>query len=147
MSYQPFSRTLQSEIIRFIMRKVILLLLALLTVGPTVHSQNEDIKPISVMEIKKPAPKGNHAPAKIQVECFYYSFSNSLELSFLSNLGAVAVSLENQTTGEIQEYVGNSTSGRMLIPVGSGSAYRMDIVTENGHNYYAVFFTSAEDYE
>ncbi len=99
------------------------------------------------MEIKKPAPKGNHAPAKIQVECFYYSFSNSLELSFLSNLGAVAVSLENQTTGEIQEYVGNSTSGRMLIPVGSGSAYRMDIVTENGHNYYAVFFTSAEDYE
>jgi len=121
--------------------------LALLTVGTAVHSQNEDIKPISVMEIKKPDPKGSHAPAKIQVECLYYSFTNSLELSFLSNLGTVTVSLENQTTGEIQEYVGNSTSGRMLIPVGSGFAYRMDIVTGNGHNYYAVFFTSAENYE
>ena len=65
----------------------------------------------------------------------------------MSNIGTVTVSLENQTTGEIQDYVGNSSSGRMLIPVGADFAYRMDIVTENGHNYYAVFFTSAEDYE
>lgn len=129
------------------MRKVILLLLALLTVGTAVYSQNEDIKPIIVKEKTTPVTKGNLAPAKVQVECFYYSFTNSLELSFLSNLGTVTVSLENQATGEIQDYVGNSTSGRMLIPVGAGSAYRMDIVTENGHNYYAVFFTSAEDYE
>lgn len=129
------------------MRKVKLLLLALLAASMAGYSQNENIKPIPIVEIRKPPTKGNHAPAKIQVECFYCPFTNSIELSFLSNLGTVTVFLENQTTGEIQDYVGNSTSGKMLIPVGSDSTYRMDIVTENGHNYYAVFFTSAEDHE
>ena len=92
---------MQSEIIRFIMRKVILILLALLTVGSVAYSQNEDIKPILVKEKTKSNTKGNLAPAKVQIECFYYSYTNSLELSFLSNLGTVNVVLENQTTGEI----------------------------------------------
>lgn len=70
--------------------------------------------------------------------------TNSLELSFLSNLGTVDVVLENQTTGELQNYVGNSASGRMVIPVEPDTAYRMDITTENGHNYYAVFFTEVD---
>ncbi len=123
------------------MRKVILILLALLTANVAAHSQNEDIKPILVIEETKSNTKGNHAPAKVQVECFYYSYTNSLELSFRSNLGTVNVELENQTTSEIQNYVGNSTSGRMVIYVEPDSAYRMDITTENGRNYYAVFFT------
>lgn len=129
------------------MRKVILILLSLLTANIAVYSQNEDIIPIVVIEETKPNTKGNLAPAKVQVECFYYSYTNSLELSFLSNLGTVDVVLENQTTGELQNYVGNSASGRMVIPVEPDTAYRMDITTENGHNYYAVFFTGCEEYE
>ena len=129
------------------MRKVILILLSLLTANIAVYSQNEDIIPIVVIEETKPNTKGNLAPAKVQVECFYYSSINSLELSFLSNLGTVDVVLENQTTGEIQNYVGNSATGRMVIPVEPDTAYRMDITTENGHNYYAVFFTGCEEYE
>ena len=128
----------------FFMRKVILLLMALLSVSTVAHSQNEEIKSIKVIEVTKPDTKSNHAPAKVQVECFYYSYTNSLELSFLSNLGTVDVALENQTTGEIQNYVGNSASGRMVIPVEPDSTYRMDITTENGHNYYAMFFTEAD---
>ncbi len=126
------------------MRKVILILLSLLTANIAVYSQKEDIKPIIVKEETKPNTKGNLAPAKVQVECFYYSSTNSLELSFLSNLGTVDVVLENQTTGELQNYVGNSASGRMVIPVEPDTAYRMDITTENGHNYYAVFFTEVD---
>ena len=126
------------------MRKVILILLSLLTANIAVYSQNEDIIPIVVIEETKPNTKGNLAPAKVQVECFYYSYTNSLELSFLSNLGTVDVVLENQTTGELQNYVGNSASGRMVIPVEPVTAYRMDITTENGHNYYAVFFTEVD---
>ena len=129
------------------MRKVILILLSLLTANIAVYSQNEDIIPIVVIEETKPNTKGNLAPAKVQVECFYYSYTNSLELSFLSNLGTLNVVLENQTTGEIQNYVGNSATGRMVIPVEPDTAYRMDITTENGHNYYAVFFTGCEEYE
>lgn len=129
------------------MRKVILILLSLLTANIAVYSQNEDIIPIVVKEKTTQGTKENHAPAKVQVECFYYSYTNSLELSFLSNIGTVNVVLENQTTGEIQNYVGNSASGRMVIPVEPDTAYRMDITTENGHNYYAVFFTGCEEYE
>ncbi len=129
------------------MRKVILILLSLLT-NIAVYSQNEeDIKPIIVAEKTDQSTKSNHAPAKVQVECFYYSYTNSLELSFLSNLGTVDVVLENQTTGEMHDYVGNSASGRMVIPVAPDATYRMDITTENGHNYYAVFFTGCEEYE
>ena len=126
------------------MRKVILILLSLLTANIAVYSQKEDIKPIIVKEETTQGTKENHAPAKVQVECFYYSSTNSLELSFLSNLGTVDVVLENQTTGELQNYVGNSASGRMVIPVEPDTAYRMDITTENGHNYYAVFFTEVD---
>ena len=118
--------------------------MSLLTANIAVYSQNEDIKPIVVIEETKPNTKGNLAPAKVQVECFYYSYTNSLELSFLSNLGTVDVVLENQTTGELQNYVGNSASGRMVIPIEPNTAYRMDITTENGHNYYAVFFTEVD---
>ena len=126
------------------MRKVILILLSLLTANIAVYSQNEDIIPIVVKEKTTQGTKENHAPAKVQVECFYYSSTNSLELSFLSNLGTVDVVLENQTTGELQNYVGNSASGRMVIPVEPDTAYRMDITTENGHNYYSVFFTEVD---
>ncbi len=126
------------------MRKVILILLSLLTANFVMYSQNEDIKPIVVKEKTTQGTKENHAPAKVQVECFYYSYTNSLELSFLSNLGTVDVVLENQTTGELQNYVGNSASGRMVILVEPDTAYRMDITTENGHNYYAVFFTEVD---
>ena len=129
------------------MRKVILLLLSLLTANIAVYSQNEDIIPIVVKEKTTQGTKENHAPAKVQVECFYYSSTNSLELSFLSNLGTLNVVLENQTTGELQNYVGNSASGRMVIPIVPNTAYRMDITTENGHIYYAVFFTGCEEYE
>ena len=126
------------------MRKVILILLSLLTANFAMYSQKEDIKPIIVKEKTTQGTKENHAPAKVQVECFYYSSTNSLELSFLSNLGTLNVVLENQTTGELQNYVGNSASGRMVIPVEPDTAYRMDITTENGHNYYAVFFTEVD---
>ena len=129
------------------MRKVILILLSLLTANIAVYSQNEDIIPIVVKEKTTQGTKENHAPAKVQVECFYYSYTNSLELSFLSNIGTVNVVLENQTTGELQNYVGNSASGRMVIPIEPNTAYRMDITTENGHIYYAVFFTGCEEYE
>ena len=129
------------------MRKVILILLSLLTANFVMYSQNEDIKPIVVKEKTTQGTKENHAPAKVQVECFYYSYTNSLELSFLSNLGTVDVVLENQTTGGIQDYVGNSASGRIVILVEPDTAYRMDITTENGHNYYAVFFTDNDSDE
>ena len=108
----------------------------------------EDNGPVVVVvKEKEPIrdPHTNRAPAKLQVECYYHSYSNAIELSFLSNLGTVNVVLENQTTGEIQNYVGNSATGRMVIYVEPDSAYRMDIVTESGRDYFAQFFAGEKD--
>lgn len=74
---------------------------------------------------------------------FLLFFSSSIELSFLSNVGTVLISLENKTTGETQDYVCNSSSGRMIMPVVPNSTYKMDIIVENGRSYYAVFFTES----
>ena len=127
------------------MRKILLILSLALLICCPMHSRGEDLKVIAVVEKQKPNTMTNRAPAKVQVECFYYTFTSSLELSFLSNLGTVTVSLENQTTGEIHDYVGTSSTGVMIIPVVPNSAYRMDIVTENGMCYFAQFFTGEND--
>ncbi len=108
---------------------------------------NNDNGPIVVILKDKQTTgqtKTNRTPARIPIECYYYPYASNLELSFLSNLGTVDVVLENQTTGEMHDYVGNSASGRMVIPVAPDATYRMDITTENGHNYYAVFFTEID---
>lgn len=110
------------------MRKVILILLSLLTANFVMYSQNEDIKPIVVKEKTTQGTKENHAPAKVQVECFYYSYTNSLELSFLSNLGTVDVVLENQTTGELQNYAREQCFRKDGNPCRAG--YRL----QNGHH-------------
>ena len=119
------------------MRKILLILSLALLICCPMHSRGEDLKVIAVVEKQKPNTMTNRAPARVQVECFYYTFTSSLELSFLSNLGTVTVSLENQTTGEIHDYVGTSFAGVMIIPVVPNSAYGMDIVTENGRSYFA----------
>lgn len=63
---------------------------------------------VVVVKEKEPIrdPHTNRAPARSQVECYYYSYGNAIELSFLSNLGTVNVVLENQTTSEIRNCSG-----------------------------------------
>ncbi len=87
----------------------------------------------------------NRTPAKLPIECYYYPFTISVELSFLSVLGSAAVSLENLTTGEVRDYAGNSALGRVVMPVEVDCAYRMDIATGNGCSYYADFLVGGEE--
>lgn len=86
------------------MRKFFILLITLFAFCCSAFSQSddEDVIIINVTEKIVAPPKTNHAPARPQIECYYYPSSNSVELSFLSNLGMVTVVLENLTTGKIQ---------------------------------------------
>lgn len=105
---------------------------------------NDDDGPVVVI-VKDKQTTGhtqtNRAPVKVLVECFYYPSVDNLKLSFLSDLGTVDVTLENQTSGEIQDYAGDSSIGLMVIPVSPNTAYRMDITTKSGRGYYALFRT------
>lgn len=131
------------------MRKFFMLLIASFALFCPAFSQgeNEEVIIINVLE-KNPTPsKNNRVPARPQIECYYYPSSNSVDLSFLSNIGTVCVALENLATGDVRDYVSDSSTGRMILLVASGVSYRMDITTGNGRNYYAVFFTGSEDFE
>ena len=127
------------------MRKSLLLLLLLLTFNCSLFSQNDEVIKIRLIDKTENNSKANHAPAKVLVECYYYPIMHSLELSFLSNLGSANISLENQATGEVCDYSGNTSVGRMVIPVETNTAYRMEVTTENGRDYYTVFFTCYEN--
>lgn len=129
------------------MRKSLLLFLLLLTFNLSLFSQNDEVIKIRLIDKTENNSKVNHAPAKVLVECYYYPVIHSLELSFLSNLGLAYISLENQITGEMCDYSGNTSTGRMMIPVEANAVYRMEITTENGRDYYAVFFTCDENYD
>ena len=117
----------------------------IMTFNCPLYSRGDEVVRIEVIENTSQEKHTNRAPAKILIESYYHPLLKSLELSFLSNLGAVTVSLENLTTGEIQEYAGNSSIGAMVIPVVSNSEYRMDIVIENGRSYFAQFFAGEND--
>ena len=133
-----------------IMKRILTTLMAILLMCLTGLSFADEVTKIIIIEkpiVSEGNKNVNRAPAKPQIEGYYSSFTCSLELVFTSNIGMVTVSLENQTTGEIHDYVGTSFAGVMIIPVVPNSAYRMDITTENGHNYYAVFFTDNDSDE
>ena len=155
LTFVEFYRTLHLETnrqkhINAMNRIVLTILFISICCCPLLANISNDDGPVVVI-VKDKQTTGhtqtNRTCARILIQCYYYPFTSNIELSFLSNLGTVNVLMENQTTGEVQDYAGTSSSGVMLIPVVSNSAYRMDITTENGHGYYAVFFTDGESDE
>ncbi len=101
----------------------------------------DDVVKIILLEETNNNNKANHAPARIMILGYYYSITESVELSFISNLGTVTVQLENVTEGDVRNYVGDSSTGRMILSVSPNSTYRMTVTTENGRTYYALFST------
>ena len=131
-----------------VMKKILFALLALSFVSQG-YSQNGDDKivVIRVLEDIKPETVSNRSVASSPIECRYNMLTNMLELSFKSNLGAVYVTLENLTSGEISDYSGNSTNGIMTMFVSSNSCYTMSITTECGRSFRASFLTGDVSYD
>lgn len=131
-----------------IMKRILTTLMAILLMCLTGLSFADEVTKIIIIEkpiVSEGNKNVNRAPAKPQIEGYYSSITCSLELVFTSNIGMVTVSLENQTTGEIQDYVVSSALGQMIMPIESNSTYRMDIVTDTGRTFYAIFFVGGED--
>lgn len=123
-------------------------LLALAVVSPVDSKSNgDDTVIIIVLEDSKPATKTNRSSSLCPVECRYFTLTDMLELSFLSNLGHVLVTLDDMTAGETTTYSGNSASGMMVVPVAPSTCYTMSIVTDSGRTFRASFVTagSADD--
>ena len=130
------------------MRRTLSALIIAVTLCCPTLADNGDDGPVKI-NITEAVPstggKGNHAPAKKVVECDYYRLLSNIELTFLANLGKVSVTLDNQKTGELQNYSGDSSFGKMNFTVMPDSYYIMDISTESGRSFKAIFFTTSSD--
>lgn len=81
------------------------------------------------------------APAIIPVQGYYFSFLNTLYLSFTRDLGMVNVNIENDMTGELISEVIPSDSGAQAIPLGSssnGGIFTITLSSPNGQQYIAI---------
>lgn len=121
-------------------------IICLTSFAGTANAIEDDPVVVLVAEtVGKGKPQTNHAPERTQIECYYYPSSNSLELSFFSNLGTVIEVLQNLTTGEVRDYVCDSSAGKMFLSVVPDAVYRMNITTGSGRSNYAVFSAGMED--
>ncbi len=121
--------------------KKILLALSALALASQVYSQDNTIVVIRIFEDIIPETRTNRSVALSPIECRYHTLMGTLELSFLSDLGSVTVTLDNLTTGETCDYSGNSAVGMMTMPVTPNSCYTMSIITESGRSFRASFLT------
>lgn len=131
------------------MRKILAALLALTLVSQVyLHSKCDTYEPLIVfivIESSKPSSSTNRAPALCPVDGCYNTVTRMVELSFLSDLGKVYVTLENLTTGETSECSGDSATGAMVFPASLDSSYRLSIATESGRSFTSSFLTGNVD--
>lgn len=131
------------------MRKILAALLALTLVSQVyLHSKCDTYEPLIVLiviESSKPSSSTNRAPALCPVDGCYNTVTRMVELSFLSDLGKVYVTLENLTTGETSECSGDSATGAMVFPASLNSSYRLSIATESGRSFTSSFLTGNVD--
>lgn len=130
------------------MKRILSALVIALTLWCPMLANNGDDGPVKIIvteTVPSTGEKGNHAPVRKVIECDYYPIINTIELTFIANLGKVSVILDNQKTGELQNYLGDSSFGKMIFPVMPDSYYIMDISTESGRSFKAIFHTTASD--
>lgn len=130
------------------MKRILSALVIALTLWCPMLANNGDDEPVKIIvteTVPSTGEKGNHAPVRKAVECDYYPIMSSIELTFLANLGKVSIILDNQKTGELQNYSGDSSFGKMIFTVMPDSYYIMDIYTERGRSFKAIFLTTSSD--
>lgn len=99
---------------------------------------DEDVNIIIVDPNDSGAEVIHRLPAQAPVLCSLVE--NSLEVTFLFNLGAITVEIENQTTGEYSQTVMNAVAGPMVFPIsGNAGFWTITFTLSNGAVYYGEF--------
>lgn len=96
-------------------------------------------EPANIIIINPKADEVIHRnPQQVPITCV--CLSQALEVSFLSNLGAVSVEIENETTGEYTHTVVNAVAGPMVFPIsGNAGFWTITFTLSNGAVYYGDF--------
>lgn len=127
------------------MKKLLLVLLFVCFAYPFLYAQTSGDEPVIII-IGGGDGNGNgsgpikRAPALIPIQAAYYPSLSTLLVSFMYDMGQVAIEIENQTTGEFIQSTVNATQG--VLPVSflniTGD-YVISFTLSNGRVYYGLF--------
>lgn len=127
------------------MKKLLLVLLFVCFAYPFLYAQSSGDEPVIIV-IGGGDGNGNgsgpikRAPALIPIQAAYYPSLSTLLVSFMYDMGQVAVEIENQTTGESDQIAINATQGvHAFSLVYSVGDYVVLFTLPNGQVYRGVF--------
>ncbi|MBQ9185185.1 MAG: hypothetical protein IJ151_04870 [Bacteroidales bacterium] len=118
------------------MKRLFIILLFLFTSISLFAQEHEE--EIEIVIIEEPSGPTYRAPAVIPLSCFYYPSLDTIYLTFMSDLGASAITVISVSTGTIDNYIQNG-AGLCVIPISSSGLTYIDIYTEDGHHYRTIF--------
>lgn len=87
-----------------------------------------------------PLPTCPRMPARVAIGCMYEAASESLSFQFFDEIGGVAITVMNTTTGEIICDFCSSTPGSCRIALsGDEGSYRIELEDDRGRIYTGEF--------
>ena len=125
------------------MKKLLLLIVTFCVLTPFCFTQPIDDDPIVVI-IGQGGDEGStpvhRSPARIPIQASYYPSSSTLLVSFMYDLGLVAIEIENLTTGESIQTNVNAVQGvhPFSLPNIAGD-YVITFTLPNGRVYIGIF--------
>lgn len=91
-------------------------------------------------ERKEKQPTHPRMPARVAIECMYEAASESLSFQFFDEMGGVAITVMNTTTGEIICDFCSSTPGSCRTALsGDKGSYRIELEDDRGRIYTGEF--------
>ena len=94
------------------------------------------IKPACLAETTTP----NRAPVRVPITAYYDSFTSSIIVSFIYDIGDVDVNVTNTSTGDFLEGTINAYGAPAIISISSATGYyNIHFVLSSGAEYYGEF--------
>lgn len=124
------------------MRKIIILLVALLLPLPALIMSADEKPPTIKIDLDGDQTEKNvrslHA---LLIDSYYFSMMNSIVTTVYSDLGDVALTVTNTSTGSVwYDMFDSALEPQTLLPLsGEPGIYEIVYVTESGVNYYGMF--------
>lgn len=118
---------------------VLILLATLTSVATTLFSR--DGEPIEIIIVHQPTPTTPiHRTDVLPIKACFNPFTSEITVSFADNLGTVAVTVVNYTTGETVNVLLNSSISMQTIPVsGLPGDWGVSFTLPSGDSYYGEF--------
>lgn len=116
-------------------------LIATLLTMLNIFSSKAEQKPINI--IREPTPPGSEVihrdPSQIPITCFLEDDA-CLVVNFLDIIGAVAIEVENHTTGEYNQTIVNAVAGPVVFPIsGTAGYWSITFILTDGTIYQGNF--------